>query len=143
MEKLKEKVKEFMNPNDDPKTHHQRAKKVWKSMQMFLEDSAYSYLGDAGETRFQKFPVTLMSKANREAYYYFKGEMKEVEESYLNGQAINEAKYGKIPVRGKDYEQSIAKNTNNKLYITDSDADKRAKEVFEKVKHTLEPQRQF
>ena len=74
MEKIKGKVKEFLNPNDDPRTHHQRAKKVWKAMQEFLEYSAYSTLGEIGKLKFEKFPVTLMTKENREAYYVFKGE---------------------------------------------------------------------
>ena len=91
MEKIKGKVKEFLNPNDDPRTHHQRAKNVWKAMKEFLEYSAYSTLGNAGEMIFEKFPVTLMTKENREAYYVFKGEITEAEESYLKAQEYSEA----------------------------------------------------
>ena len=115
MEKIKGKVKEFLNPNDDddPRTHYQRAKKVWKALPQYLEYSAYSTLGEKGELQLEKFPSTLMKKETREAYYAFKGEIKEAEESYLKAQQ------------------------NNQWYIKDTLKDKRARAVFKQTNHVL------
>ena len=123
MEKIKGKVKEFMNSNDDPRTHHQRAKKVWKAMQEFLEYSAYSTLGEKGELKFEKFPSTLMTKETREAYYVFKGEIKEAEESYLKAQENRQPDW---PLADTLFFESAAAQQNNKYYIKDTINDERA-----------------
>ena len=93
MDKVKGKMNELLKSkppgfDEDPRSHHHVAKKLWKEMQEFLEYSAYSTLGNSGEMIYEKWPASLMIKDNRTAFYDFKDKIMKEEENYLRAQQI-------------------------------------------------------